>query len=99
MEYNVGYEGMPISSIVQFLKLRKIARKCLKKVTCPALIIQSHQDDSVHPKAALYINKHIRSQSKEIFWLNKSLHLCTIGPERDLMNQKILTFLENEDYA
>jgi len=92
--YDKGYPGIPVSSVPSLLKLMKMAERNLSKVRCPALIIQSRTDETVKPKSARMIYEGIGSEQKEILWLECSRHVCTLGPERDIMHEKIYDFLK-----
>jgi len=59
----------------------------------PTLIIQSPKDDLVDPKSGDLIYNKINSEQKELFWLKESIHICTIGPEKDTINEKITEFV------
>lgn len=95
-EYNTAYEAVPIKTIPSLLTLIKMAEKKLEMIVRPTLIIQTQKDDSVNPISARIIYKGISSVVKEVFWLKKSKHVATLGPERDLIHTKVVEFLESE---
>ncbi|MFC1656096.1 alpha/beta hydrolase [Patescibacteria group bacterium] len=92
LKYNVGYDKYPLKSICDLLKIEKLAKKSLPKIQCPTLIIQSPKDDLVDPKSGNLIYNKIQSKQKELFWLKESIHICTIGPEKDKIHEKISEF-------
>ncbi|QZY55735.1 alpha/beta hydrolase [Crassaminicella profunda] len=93
--YKIAYDALPVGTVPSLLKLMKKAEKNLLKITCPTLIIQSHMDQTVKPISAKIIHDKIASKEKEILWLERSKHVCTLGPEREYMHKKIITFLKN----
>ncbi|AGB40735.1 esterase/lipase [Halobacteroides halobius DSM 5150] len=92
-KYDIGYLGMPVKSIQDLLKLMRLAKQDLGQIDSPALIVQSYQDETVKPISAKLIYDGIMSLDKEIMWLERSGHVCTLGPEKDQIHKKILNFL------
>ncbi|TDX48038.1 alpha/beta hydrolase [Orenia marismortui] len=95
-DYDVYYGATPISTVPSLLKLMKIARKNLTKITVPTLIIQSKNDRTVKPISAEIIYKNISSQDKDILWLDNAGHVCTISDEKEIIHQQVLSFLSND---
>jgi carboxylesterase len=93
LRYNIGYDKYPMKSVCDLLKIENLAKKSLSKVKCPTLIIQSPKDDLVDPKSGDLIYNKIDSEQKELFWLKESIHICTIGPEKNTINEKITEFI------
>lgn len=93
-EYKIAYSSLPVGSVANLTKLMKKSKKNLSKITCPTLIIQSHMDQTVKPISAQNIYDKISSKQKEILWLKNSKHVCTLGPEREILHDKICEFLK-----
>lgn len=94
LKYNIGYDKYPMKSVCDLLKIEKLAKRSLSKIKCPTLIIQSPKDDLVDPKSGYMIYDKIESKQKELFWLKDSIHICTIGPEKNTINEKIMGFFK-----
>ncbi|HIQ62901.1 MAG: alpha/beta fold hydrolase [Christensenellales bacterium] len=92
-EYDYGYRGAPVRKVEDMTRLQTMARKGLRDVTCPALVIQSHRDESVHRDTPEIIMRGVSSQVKEICWVDRSAHVCTIGPDRAYVNARVIDFL------
>ena len=92
-EYDIGYSGMPIQSVPELLKLIKRSKQNLKEVTCPTLVVQARDDNTVKPVSAEIIHNRISSPDKEILWLEDSGHVCTVGAEKEEIHRKISDFL------
>ena len=92
-EYDIGYSGMPVKSVPELLDLIKDSRKKLNKINCPTLIVQSKDDKTVKPVSAEIIYNNISSFDKEILWLEESGHVCTLGAEKEKINQQVIEFL------
>lgn len=93
-EYDIAYSGLPVNGAASLYNLMKTAEKHLSKITCPAFIIQSRIDGIVKPESAEIIYNSISSTHKELLWLEHSKHVCTIGSERDIVYDNIVTFLK-----
>lgn len=94
--YDVDYAKFPVSSFYEVLKAKKNATKDLKKVVSKALIIQSFMDEAVKPGSADIIYQNISSENKRLFWLQKSMHLCILGLDRQLVFNEVREFLKEE---
>jgi len=58
------------------------------------LIIQSRREHTVRPESAIFIQEHLGSQTKELFWLEKSGHVITVDIEREKVFTKVADFLQ-----
>ncbi|MDR0897009.1 MAG: alpha/beta fold hydrolase [Oscillospiraceae bacterium] len=92
-EYDHGYEGAPVSKVEDMTRLQRAARKGLSEITCPTLVIQSHHDESVHRTGPEIITRGVSARVKEIAWVDASSHVCTIGPDRAYVNERVIDFL------
>lgn len=88
--YWVHYEGSPVGTVGDLLDLIDGARAALPRVTVPAVIIQSHADETVRPDSAQIIYDGLGSAAKRIVWLQRSRHVALLDGERDLIHQEIL---------
>lgn len=91
--YKLGYDGFAVEALCHLLKLMKMAEKNLHQIHCPTLVVQSKTDETVKPVSAQIIYDRIKASQREILWLDHSKHVCTIGPEREVMHKKIHEFL------
>lgn len=89
-EYWIHYEGFSLRAAAEMMHLRRAVRGLLYRVTSPALIIQSRNDESVRPESASLIAAQISSFRKEIFWLDGPGHNALHHPDRGLIHQKVL---------
>ncbi len=94
--YDVGYSGMPVAAVAELLKLIKQAKNSLVQISSPTFVIQPKLDETVVPISGQYIYDNLsKAEEKEILWLKKSEHVCTIGPEIDIISQKVIEFIKN----
>ncbi len=93
-EYDIYYGAKPLKTVPSLLKLMRIAKNNLEKITAPTLVIQSDDDRTVKPESAKIIYEKISSKNKEILWLDTGGHVVTINDVKEQIHQKILDFLE-----
>ncbi len=94
VKYNIGYSGSPNKSVPGLLRIRNRAERNLRNVVSPILIIQAQNDESLRPESARILYKGVASREKELFWLYKSTHQCTLGREWKSIHDRILDFLK-----
>ena len=75
-------------------RLQRAARKNLAQITCPTLVIQSHRDEQVHSCVPELVTRGVSSDVREICWVDKSSHVCTIGPDREYIYARVIDFLQ-----
>jgi len=88
--YWVQYEDSPVGTVADLLDLMDAARRVLPRITAPALVVQSHADETVHPESGEIIYDHLGSQDKQLLWLQRSRHVALLDSERDLVHRAIL---------
>lgn len=88
--YWVQYEDSPVGTVADLLDLIDAAREVLPRVAAPALVIQSHADETVHPESGDIIYERLGSRVKQLLWLQRSRHVALLDSERDLIHRAIL---------
>lgn len=94
-DYDVCYHDTPVKNIEDLNHLALLAKRDLKKITCPLLVV----------KARGRINRFIRTRRNGLFckaaaWKKASgasqqPHVCTLGAERQLLFRKVAAFLRD----
>ncbi len=92
-KYDTNYDRAPMDAILSFLEYTTYIEKRLPEVRAPALIIQSHKDQTVAPKSAQIIHDRIASTDKRIVWFEKSHHEMMRDLEREKVFETIQAFL------
>jgi carboxylesterase len=87
--YFQQYDGNPIGSSADLRDLMRAARNNLVAVTCPALVIQSLRDETVHPESGRIIYSGISSSEKTMMWLQDSRHNALVDVERGRIHEAI----------
>ncbi|MGQ4832394.1 MAG: alpha/beta hydrolase [Candidatus Asgardarchaeia archaeon] len=88
-----SYEVIPLNALHELVKLIRITRRELSKITAPILIVQSKNDELVDPINAEIIFTNVASTDKRILWLEKSHHVVTLDIERKSMYEEIEKFI------
>jgi carboxylesterase len=73
-------KNSPLRAMAQFLLLLRKTKRKLRNITCPLLIIQAEDDDTVRRKSVDYINEHVSSENKRIRYFCHGGHLILLSP-------------------
>ena len=68
-KYQQQYHDTPVGTIAELRDLIRAARRSLRRVTCPALVIQSRADETVDPKSGEIIYDNLGSADKGLMWM------------------------------
>lgn len=90
-----SYDCYPLSGTANLVKAIPTIKRDLRKIICPALIIQAAKDKTVEPRSAQYIYNNISSKEKTLKWLEKSGHIATLDVEREKVYNWIDEFITN----
>lgn len=93
-EYSIGYSGVPTRRVRDLTHLTRMADKNLYAVAAPILVVSSGRDETVSSQSARRILTGVSSRRKETLLLPNSRHVSPIGPDRELLTQEVLKFLE-----
>lgn len=76
-----GHTDTPGDTLREMLLIRDEAKRLMPGITTPALIVHAEEDDLVHIKNALFVQKRLGGES-ELLRLKNSYHLVTVDQER-----------------
>lgn len=93
LDYDQSYAGFTYKSAGDAILLGSKARKVLPQVSCPVLLVHARLDETVTQGVVDLILSRIGSEHTETLWLEQSRHICVIGPEREIMFNRIAEFL------
>lgn len=93
-EYNETYSRTPVRSVGELNKLMKITRRSLAGIHCPIMVVRAGKDETVRPESADWIMKGVSSSEPFLLELPQSPHVCTLGPEREQLGEKVANFLK-----
>ncbi len=89
-----GYPGLPLHGALELLRFQAATRSRLANITQPLLIFQGRLDVTVAADAGQIIFDGVKSSIQEHHWLEKSNHAIPLGPERDLVAEISIQFIE-----
>ncbi|TFG31559.1 alpha/beta fold hydrolase [Candidatus Thorarchaeota archaeon] len=76
------YSREPVSAYHELFKLQKAARKQLKKITVPTLIIQGTADKTINPRNGQFALDGISSNDKQLHMIEDGEHVITCHSSR-----------------
>ena len=87
------YTKIPLAALDSLNKAIPKVRKRLGRITCPALVMQSTKDQTVHPKSAQILSRGLGNTKPEVVYWRNSGHILTLGPEREAVALEITRFV------
>jgi esterase/lipase len=82
---NLAYGVTTASAIRQLLEVTRLARRALRSITAPTLILQSANDNRVSRKIARYAYRTIPASEKRLTFLERGGHIITVDHDRELV--------------
>ncbi|MEA3308750.1 MAG: alpha/beta fold hydrolase [Chloroflexota bacterium] len=89
-----GYTINPLRAARELLRLQRVVRGRLERITQPLLVIQGRQDNSVAPEVPSWLAAETRSAWKEIHWLAPSGHCVLLEGKAAQARELALRFME-----
>lgn len=86
------YEQVAVKNVADLMALIKAGKGALRKVTVPALVIQSQEDRTIEPRSAQYIYDNLGSAHKEIYY-SKGEHMLLVGEQSKEICRRIGEFI------
>lgn len=90
----INYDHHYLEAVSEVRRAVAAARKELKDVQCPALVIQAEEDPLVAQSSGRTILAELRSSEKVLTELPFQRHMIIRGPGSDLVHRKVAVFLE-----
>jgi len=90
-----GYDALPTRGVYQLLKMLRVTRRNLKKITVPVQLFHSVDDHTLPVANSDIILAEIASQVKNRIELVNSYHVATLDYDQELIFQNSLTFIES----
>ena len=90
----IAYDLLPTTAAYHMLRFLRGARAALSQVTCPILVMHSHNDHTVDPSNAQVIFDSVRSTDKELVWVDNGYHVITLDHDRDEVFERTHAFIE-----
>jgi len=78
-----GYHVDPLRGAVQLLRLQREVRRRLPEIEQPVQVVQGGKDTTVDTRVGEIILAGVRSEVKELHWMERSRHVVPLGPDLD----------------
>jgi carboxylesterase len=91
----IAYDRLPTSAGHQMLRFIKLARRSLPELSCPLLVMHSHNDHTVHPANATEIHDRAASTDKQLIWVDDSYHVITLDVDRMKVYESTYEFISD----
>ncbi len=92
-EGRFAYNVIPAKAFQSLMNLRNTVMEEVDEINLPVLLIQSLQDESVHPRSVYYLQEKIKHT--ELIELHYSQHVATMGSEKDKIARAMVDFINN----
>lgn len=87
-------KDMPVGCIHSLMKLQKIVRKDLEKISIPTLVVHAKDDTTAPYRNLSFISESISAPIVETLSLEESYHLITVDHEKDKVAQNVQSFFQ-----
>lgn len=94
--YSNATAKIPVISGLHFLALLTQSIRLVKKVDCPALILQCRNDESVNYRSALYLQKHLKGKAFLRLYPGGQHQVFDVPGLRDRVCGDVLHFLAKQ---
>ncbi len=88
-----GAAHLPMTAVYEAQRLIWKARRALRQVTTPTLIMHAVEDDVAGPRSPRHVLAHIASEDVELRWFHDSYHMLTIDNEKEDVARAAIDFL------
>ncbi len=90
-----AYSFYPLVAMSSMNELRKQAKKQVRNIKSPVLIVQSQLDENVSLKSAIFLARELGQAQDDIIMLPRSTHIATMDREKEDLAQAIIDFIKN----
>lgn len=88
-----GTDGVPGAMVLEHQRMVRAAKEIMHKVTQPALVIHSREDDYAALDNATYVGQRLEG-AVEMVVLNDSYHMITLDRERHIVVERTKAFID-----
>lgn len=86
---------VPLDAVHQLTLVQRSARRLLPRVTAPTLIVQGRNDQTVDPRSAEQILRHIGSVDCQLVWMEGYGHQLLVGDGGERTVRTIMTWIRD----
>ncbi|UCD57735.1 MAG: alpha/beta fold hydrolase [Candidatus Hydrogenedentota bacterium] len=88
-----SYDRVPLECVSSLLELLAHVRHDLQDVSVPVLLIQSRNDNTVHPPNVHLIHKLLGSRDKTVIEVDRSYHVVTVDYDKEIVKERTYEFM------
>ena len=92
----IGYFKTPATVILESVRMISAAKKALKEVIVPTLIVHATEDDMASIKNAHYTKTNISSKTVETFYVDDTYHVLTLDKRKDDVAKRAAQFCKEQ---
>lgn len=92
-EQQESYGYVPLKCVSSLLQLLAHVKNDLQDVTVPVLLMQSRNDNTVHPPNVHLIHGLLGSRDKTVIEVDRSYHVLTVDYDKELVREKTYEFI------
>lgn len=92
-ERQESYGTVPLECVSSLLELLNHTRHDLQDVKVPVLLIQSKNDNTVHPPNVHLIHRLLGSKDKTLIEVDRSYHVVTVDYDKEVVKEKTYEFI------
>jgi Esterase/lipase len=96
-EKNLAYGAVTGRMLFELSKVMTRARKALRAVTAPTLIVQSREDPRISPDVAEFALKELGAKKKKLIWTEGAGHIITVDFGRERVFSEVEKWLLAHD--
>lgn len=87
----------PLKALLAFKHLQRQTKPLFGQLSCPVLILQGKDDDTVHWKSAAFICRRLRSagHSPSLHYYEPAGHVMLLGPAAQMAKERVLKFIQD----
>ena len=93
-EKNIAYGAVTGRALFELSKIVKRARKALRDVTAPTLIVQSREDPRIAPDIAEFALRELGAREKKLIWTEGAGHIITVDYGRERVFSEVEKWLQ-----
>lgn len=89
------YDREPVSAYHELFKLQKVAKRKMKLISTPTIILQGEEDKTIDPSSSQIVLHGISSEKKQLYMIKGAEHVISCHPTRTNAYPLILNFVES----
>jgi carboxylesterase len=96
---SVAYDAMPLTAVVELLRVRALAKRALGRVTQPILALHGRRDHTAPVANVDVLRRLFTGRPLEVQIFEQSAHVLTEDAERDAVAARVVAFLNRVEAA